>query len=103
LPYKDKDKQKAFILEYRHRKRAWVAELKLKRGCDLCGYNRSPLALQYHHRDSSEKFQGISRMVNNGKSRESILLEISRCSLLCANCHAVLQEDQGSIPVMEPK
>ncbi|GAG37161.1 unnamed protein product [marine sediment metagenome] len=90
MPYKDKEKQRAATLGYKHKKLAWVAKLKIERGCDLCGYNKSPLALQYHHQSPIEKFEAISKMANRNRSKGDILQEISKCILVCANCHAVL-------------
>jgi len=89
MPYKDPIKQAFSSLTFKHKKLAWVAGLKMERGCDYCGWNLHPVALQYHHRDKEDKRMDISRMANSNRSKESILKEIEKCDLLCANCHAV--------------
>jgi hypothetical protein len=58
--------------------------------CALCGYDRCQAALQFHHRDPSEKLfaishQGMTRSL--AKARE----EARKCVLVCANCHAELE------------
>lgn len=60
--------------------------------CIRCGYNKSLRALQFHHRDPSQKSFGIAQ---KGKTRayEKLLAEAEKCDLICANCHA---EEHGS-------
>ena len=58
--------------------------------CVLCGYNRHPGALQFHHRDRAEKqFQ----LGSGGLTRSLAALreEARKCVLLCANCHAEVE------------
>lgn len=54
--------------------------------CQLCGYDRCPEALEFHHLESSGKDFGIS---NKGytKSWNKVKKELDKCILLCANCH----------------
>lgn len=57
-------------------------------GCSLCGYRKNSAALQFHHRDPQNKtFSLDSRKLSN-THWESILTELEKCELLCANCHA---------------
>lgn len=71
------------------RKREWFTDLVSKLSCEECGFNH-PGALDFHHIDPTEKDRSISRMVYNKVSKEKILLEISKCKVLCANCHRIL-------------
>ena len=58
--------------------------------CSKCGYNKNLAALVFHHTDSNAKdFKLDMRSLSNRKL-EPILNEISKCVLLCANCHAEL-------------
>ena len=54
--------------------------------CLLCGYQRCPEALEFHHRDEGGKDFSIS---DKGYSRSwaRVRAEIAKCVLLCANCH----------------
>ena len=72
-----------------HRKRRlevvdWLASLREK--CLHCGEN-DPVVLDFHHRDAKQKrFQLIGSLCYS-HSRKVILEEVSKCDVLCANCH----------------
>ena len=58
--------------------------------CVLCGYGRSPAALQFHHIEPGTKaftiaHRGVTR------SLEAARVEARKCVLLCANCHAEVE------------
>jgi 5-methylcytosine-specific restriction endonuclease McrA len=56
--------------------------------CSSCGYSRNYSALEFHHLVPSEKsFQLDMRSLAN-LQWELIELEVLKCRLLCANCHA---------------
>ena len=65
--------------------------------CVLCGYSRSPAALQFHHREPIQKAFGISE---RGISRalEDARQEASKCVLLCATCHAEVEAGVARLP-----
>ena len=90
MPYKDKEKQKEAGLRYKAEKRKWLNSYKSHLACELCGYNKHVAALQFHHRNSSEKERSISRMMNQNASKKDILDEINKCLCVCANCHAII-------------
>lgn len=54
--------------------------------CKLCGYDKHPGVLEFHHVDPSQKSFGIGE---DGCSRSwaKIQAELKKCVLLCANCH----------------
>lgn len=63
--------------------------LKLHGGkCSNCSYSKCDSALQFHHIDPSNKKFRISY---SAFSLEKIILEASKCVLLCANCHAEVE------------
>lgn len=53
--------------------------------CQICGYNKTPAALEFHHVDPKKKEMSFSDNANRswGATRE----ELKKCILLCANCH----------------
>jgi transposase-like protein len=66
--------------------------------CQLCGYDRYAGALQFHHRDPTEKAfglatQGVARSLSRARA------EVVKCVLLCANCHAEVEGGLANIPV----
>jgi len=64
----------------------WMTEYKSTLKCVECGFD-NPVALQFHHRDPSQKVIEIGEARNQGWSIKRILEEIEKCDVLCANCH----------------
>jgi hypothetical protein len=58
--------------------------------CTLCGYNRCLAALEFHHRDKTQKTFGLSA-AGITRSIEAARREAAKCVLLCANCHAEVE------------
>ena len=65
--------------------------------CELCGYNRCIDALEFHHRDVTQKDFSISRR-GYTRSWAMVKREIEKCILVCANCHRVLHRN-GREPI----
>jgi hypothetical protein len=57
--------------------------------CSRCGFNLEPAALHFHHVDASLKKYEITYLLKNG-NMTLLIDELSICSVLCANCHAIL-------------
>jgi len=54
--------------------------------CERCGYDHCHAALEFHHRDPSQK----EFIVSNAGTRRitaRVQTELDKCELLCANCH----------------
>jgi len=71
----------------------WWKEYKQKLSCQVCGESRS-WCLDFHHTDPSIKEGTVSSMIRS-KSREAILEEISKCVVVCRNCHADIHYKQN--------
>lgn len=77
--------------------RALVDSIKTAAGCAMCGYNAHACALQFDHIDPATKYRTRTGnivhpadMVKGARySLPTILAEIAKCRVLCANCHAV--------------
>lgn len=67
----------------------WLKELKSKLACIRCGFDKHPSALHFHHKDPSQKEASIARAIRLGWSKNKFILEINKCDVLCANCHAI--------------
>jgi len=63
--------------------------------CQDCGFSSETNAgLDFHHRVATEKTFGISKQVIRSKSiTEGILNELTKCDVLCRNCHALRHFD----------
>lgn len=67
------------------KRRKWIIEIKNSLLCKECGEKRIH-CLDFHHRDPNEKDFKLSSAIYR-YSKERILAEISKCDVLCANCH----------------
>ena len=57
--------------------------------CAVCGYDRCPTALHFHHVDPATKsFEMTSA---SGKGLYARRLEALKCVLVCANCHTEIE------------
>ncbi len=64
----------------------YVLEAK-KSPCVDCNRSYAYYVMQFDHVDGT-KYAGVSSMLRDGYSLELIKNEISKCELVCANCHA---------------
>lgn len=64
----------------------WYVNLKSSLSCIKCGEDDSR-CLDFHHRDKTKKIKAVSQMVRDRAGKETILAEIAKCDVLCANCH----------------
>jgi 5-methylcytosine-specific restriction endonuclease McrA len=103
----------AFILEGRgyyrckecstQRVMDWRRRAKLKLiaeaggACVICGYDRSPRALHFHHVDPASKAFALGQ---RGLTRgiEKLRVEAAKCVLLCSNCHAEVEAGFTDLP-----
>ena len=85
VAYNKKNKKKTYDLISR-----LTGEEKMKYGCTHCGYNKDPVALDFHHTDRSDKFKNVSSYWRTSwKQFIKIKEEWKKCIVLCANCHRI--------------
>lgn len=72
----------AQAMRRQNKQSTWLNQQKTP--CIICG-EANPVCIDYHHINPNEKEYTIGQ--NRNKSREHLLLEISKCVCLCANCH----------------
>lgn len=68
--------------------------------CEKCGYNKSLNAFHFHHLNPLEKKFSISGQ--HSRSFNSIKLELDKCILLCANCHAEIHTVSIPLDYLDP-
>ena len=68
--------------------KAWMIELKSK-PCHDCGNTFEVCCMDFDHKDGTEKQYNVGTMFAHHYSRELIEIELSKCDLVCANCHRV--------------
>lgn len=55
--------------------------------CQVCGYDKHKRVLECHHLISEEKEYTIAKMRTSRRNSDILRKELSKCALLCANCH----------------
>ena len=65
--------------------------------CEVCGYNKSVLALDLHHRDPETKDFGIAAK-GYTRSWDAVKKEADKCVLVCANCHREIEAGITQLP-----
>jgi len=71
-----------------------LTQYLFKHSCS-CG-EADPVVLEFHHRDPSQKEAGINQlMYQRGLSWGTVIKEIKKCRVLCANCHRRLHARLG--------
>lgn len=72
----------------------WFQNYKRTLFCIKCGFSglEHPTVLDFHH-ISDNKEHNISQMIVSGKKKETIIMEIEKCDILCANCHRILHDE----------
>ena len=77
------------------RKRMMVRYLGGK--CVDCGYDKSLVALHFHHRDPATKSFNLSVASGVTRPAHEVQAELDKCDLVCATCHAV--RHHGIVPI----
>ena len=76
----------------------WMNNEKSKLSCKECGASHVSF-LQFHHLNPKQKEVSVGDAVAQGWSIKRIENEISKCIVLCANCHFKLHwEEKQSKP-----
>lgn len=86
-----KMKVKANVQAWRERLKQKLVDYKGGK-CERCGYNKCLSALHFHHTDPNIKDFGIGMIRANPKSWDSIIAEVDKCIMVCANCHAEIHD-----------
>ena len=78
------------------RRRKLKEELvKYKGGkCEECGYKKCIAALEFHHKDHTQKDFSVSS-TGSTMSLDRLKKEVDKCLLVCSNCHKEIHHEQG--------
>ncbi len=79
----NKDKIKQVSIR-RNAFKEWYKSLKDK-PCMDCGHKYPYYVMDFDHRENKE--YTLARCVVSGHNKQRILKEISKCDLVCSNCH----------------
>jgi len=87
---------KQAVIKRRRKLKVMLVEYKGGK-CVLCGYDKSPWALELHHRDPEKKSFGLS-VRGLTRSWEILRKEADKCILICANCHREIHAGIAQLP-----
>lgn len=91
---KNKVSHKATIKENKEKYKVDFYEYKSSLKCGRCSETHVS-CLDFHHKDGEEKERGISSMIGSCKL-ETIMEEIKKCEVVCANCHRKIHWNEKS-------
>ena len=74
----------------------WSRRLKEGKPCADCGGVFHHSAMHWDHLPGVPKRREVSNLVRRGFTKSTILGEIAKCELVCANCHAVRTFDRAT-------
>ena len=84
---KEKERKKQHLKESHQ----YLNNYKLSKGCSICGYNKCPESLCFHHNGNKE----FSLNLAHCRSLEKVKKEMEKCTILCMNCHQELHTQEG--------
>lgn len=86
MGYKNREDLYAAQKRHRVRVREKLFEYLGTKKCKDCG-EADPVVLEFDHIEQRGKFKNVARMLSGHYSWDSVLKEISKCEVRCANCH----------------
>ena len=86
MPYKYRKDLYAAQKRFRIRVREHLLEYLSARQCVDCG-EKDPIVMEFDHIDPKTKTKKINKMLSGHYSWETIMKEINKCEIRCANCH----------------
>jgi hypothetical protein len=92
----------SYMAQKRRGLRVKLEFMALKGGkCTLCGYSKNHAALEFHHLDPATKEMQLDQRTLANRCREEIIKEMTKCILVCANCHAEIHHPDAAYGVKQ--
>lgn len=82
-----------YITKNSERRIRWKLELRSRVAalkdvpCADCGNRFPTCVMDFDHLDADEKIDSLARMQGNGLPWRTVIAEIQKCEVVCANCH----------------
>lgn len=64
-----------------------IIEIAKAQPCVDCGIQYPGPVMHFHHRDPKTKVAEVAKMVS--RTEKTLLAEIAKCDIMCANCHII--------------
>jgi hypothetical protein len=90
----ESNKEKIIVAAQKNKKKARVEWRKFKAtlSCEMCGQNH-PATLDFHHTVKDKSNKKVSHLTRTG-AYLAARQEITKCSVLCANCHRIHHHEE---------
>lgn len=82
---KTKERDRIYRETYLRDIKQKIDNIKIGKGCSVCGYRKCPRSLCFHHINPEDKSIDISYL---GATLAERLKEMEKCVVLCLNCHS---------------
>lgn len=90
--YRQKNREKLYQRDKLKRRERLLKAIELLGGkCSKCWETYDPVCYDFHHTDPSQKDFTIGENMSVGEER--FFTEVSKCVLLCANCHRITHKE----------
>ena len=86
-------------IEGRKARREYLVECKSV-PCMDCGVSYPHYVMDFDHRNPKEKHFVLAEAADNNVSWERIKVEISKCDVVCSNCHRIRTHKQRIIGLL---
>ena len=86
--------------EVRDRNRAYVNKIKTEAPCADCGVSYPPYVMQFDHL-GEDKDRDIATLTRSPVSLARLMVEIAKCEVVCANCHAERTHERRVVVAQE--
>ena len=86
MPYKNREDLYRAQKRHRVKVRKMLLDFLSTKACIDCG-EKDPIVLDFDHVDPKTKFKPVSLMLSGHYSWKSLIVEINKCEIRCANCH----------------
>lgn len=94
---RNKDKHQVYVnnrrIKYKKKLHPFIDWIKIQIGCCECGFNKDAVALDFHHVNGYKTID-IGRAVSNTWNISKIQKEMTKCKILCSNCHRIEHKQQ---------
>lgn len=78
----------------RAKARAFLQTAKTGVPCADCGRVYPPYVMDFDHIDPQTKVATVARMATSAMTVSRIAVEVSKCEIVCANCHRIRTHGQ---------
>ncbi|MBI5004893.1 MAG: hypothetical protein HZC04_01770 [Candidatus Lloydbacteria bacterium] len=86
MPYKHREDLYKAQKRHRVKIRERLLDFLSSKQCVDCG-EKDPVVLDFDHLNPHTKFKSVAKMLSGHYSWKSVLIEINKCDIRCANCH----------------